>query len=43
MDVIGNGLGNMSQILDDSVYILHSTNTIRKGMNPIILPLAMGK
>ena len=31
------------QILDESDCISHSTNTLGKGMNPIILPLAMGK
>ena len=31
------------QILDETDCISHSTNTIRKGMNPIILPPAMGK
>ena len=29
------------QILDETDYISHSTNT--QSMNPIILPLAMGK
>ena len=31
------------QILDETDCISHSTNTLEKGMNPIILPLAMGK
>ena len=31
------------QILDQANYISHSTNTLGKGMNPIILPPAMGK
>ena len=31
------------QILDETVCISLSTNTLRKGMNPIILPPAMGK
>ena len=31
------------QILDDTDCISHSTNAIGKGMNPIILPPAMGK
>ena len=31
------------QILDETDCISHSTNTLRKGMNPIILPPAMGK
>ena len=31
------------QILDETECISHSTNTLGKGMNPIILPLAMDK
>ena len=31
------------QILDETDCISHSTNNLEKGMNPIILPLAMGK
>ena len=31
------------QILDETDCISHSTNTLGKGMNPIILLLAMGK
>ena len=31
------------QILDDTDSISHSTNTLGKSMNPIILPLAIGK
>ena len=31
------------QILDETEYISHSTNSLRKGMNPIILPPSMGK
>ena len=31
------------QILDETDYISHSTNTLGKGMNSIILPPAMGK
>ena len=31
------------QILDQTNYISHSTNTIGKGMNPIIFPPAIGK
>ena len=30
------------QILDETDYISHSTNTLGKGMIPIILPPAMG-
>ena len=36
--VVGNGHGDMS-----SDCISHSTNTLGKGMKPIILPPAMGK
>ena len=31
------------QILDETDCISHSNNTLGKGMNPIILPPAMGK
>ena len=31
------------QILDEIDCISHSTNTLGKGMNPIILPPAVGK
>ena len=31
------------QILNETDYISDSTNTLRKGMNPVILPPAMGK
>ena len=31
------------QILDEIDCISHSTNTLGNGMNPIILPPAMGK
>ena len=31
------------QILDEVACFSHSTNTLGKGMNPIILPPAMGK
>ena len=31
------------QILDETNCISHCTNTLGKGMNPIILPPAMGK
>ena len=41
--VIGNGHGNTSSDLDEADYISHSTNTLGKGMNSIILPPAMGK
>ena len=29
--------------LDTPVCILHNANTLKKGMNPAILPLTMGK
>ena len=32
-----------AQILAEADCILHSTNTFRKGMNPIILPPIIGK
>ena len=41
--VVGNGHGDMSSNLDETDCISHSTNTLGKGMNPIILPSAMGK
>ena len=31
------------QIMDKADCISHSTNTLGKGMNPVILPPAMGK
>ena len=31
------------QILDEADFLSYSTNTLGKGMNPIILPPAMGK
>ena len=31
------------QILNEADYISNSTNTLGKGMNPIILPPAIGK
>ena len=31
------------QILDETDRISYSTNTLGKGMNPVILPPAMGK
>ena len=34
---------NLVQILNESVCISHSTNTLGKSMNRIILPPAMGK
>ena len=41
--VAGNGYGERVQILDETDCISHGTNTLEKGMNPIILPPAMGK
>ena len=38
-----NGHGDPSSNLNKADYISHSTNTLGKGMNPIILPPAMGK
>ena len=40
---VGNGHGSRVQILDETDCISHSTNTLGKCMNPIILPPAMGK
>ena len=31
------------QILDETDCISHNTNNLAKGINPIILPVAMGK
>ena len=41
--VVGNDMATRVQILDETDSISHSTNTLEKGMNPIILPPAMGK
>ena len=41
--VVGNGHGDSSPTLGETDCISHSTNTLGKGMNPIILPPAMGK
>ena len=41
--VAGYGHETRVQILDETDCISHSTNTLEKGMNPIILPPAMGK
>ena len=41
--VLGNGIGDTSSILDEDDCISYSTNTLGKGMNPIILPPAMDK
>ena len=39
--VIGNGHSDTSSNLDEADCISHSTNTLGKGMNPIILSPAM--
>ena len=41
--VTGYGHGDTSSIPGKTDCISHSTNTLGKGMNPIILPPAMGK
>ena len=41
--VVGNEHGARVQILDETDCISHSTNTLGKGMNSIILPPTMGK
>ena len=41
--LVGNGHGDTSSNLDETDCISHSTNTLGKGMNPIILPPVMGK
>ena len=38
-----NSARGVMVILDETDCISHSTNTLGKGMNPIILPPAMGK
>ena len=41
--IVGNDTATRVQILDETDCISHSTNTLEKGMNPIILPPSMGK
>ena len=41
--IVGMDMATQVQILDEADCISHSTNTLGKGMNPIILPPAMGK
>ena len=41
--VVGNGHGNASSNPGKTDCISHSTNTLGKGRNPIILPPAIGK
>ena len=38
-----SSLATRAQILNKTDFISHSTNTLWKGMNPIILPPAMDK
>ena len=40
---VGNGHGDTSSNPAETDSISRSTNTLGKGMNPIILPPAMGK
>ena len=40
--VVGNRYGDTSSILDETGCISHSTNTLGKGMNPIISPPSHG-
>ena len=40
--VVGNGHGDTSLNPGRDCCVSHSTNTLGKGMNPIILPPAMG-
>ena len=41
--IIGNDTVIQVHIPDQASCVSHSTNTLGKGMNPIILPPAMGK
>ena len=41
--VVGMDTATRIQILDETGCISHSTNTLEKGMNPIILTPAMDK
>ena len=41
--VVGNGHGDMSSNPGLDISFSHSTNTLGKGMNPVILPPAMDK
>ena len=41
--VVGNRHGDTSQILEETDCISHNTNTLGGGINPIILPPAMGQ
>ena len=41
--IVGNGHGDTSSNPDEADCISHNTNTLGKGINPIIVPPAMGK
>ena len=41
--IVGNEHADTSSNLDETDCISHSTNTLGKGMNQIVLPPAMGK
>ena len=41
--VVGKDTATRAQILNETDCISYSTNTLGKGMNPIILPPAVGK
>ena len=41
--VVENGHSDTVQILEETDCVSHSSNTVGKGMNPIILLPAMGK
>ena len=41
--VVGNGHADTISNLNETDCISHGTNTLGKGMNPIILPPAIGK
>ena len=41
--VITMDIATRVQIQDESVYISHSANTLGKGKNPTILPLALSR
>ena len=41
--VVGNGHSDTSSSQDETDCISHSTNTLGKGINPIILPPAISK
>ena len=43
VNVVGMDTATQAEILDETDCISHITNTLGKGMNPIILPPVMGK